>query len=114
VASDRQRKHDAADIGARGRPTSLNLWLRPSEQIALRVSDCDVAQVKINIDKARVAARDKDRTKTSEDRIVELSARTLAKKWTSPRGAGSPGENAPAVSVHTRLSSLKGISSPAT
>lgn len=43
--------------------------LRPSEQIALRLTDCDVAQGKKN-DKARVAARDKDRTKTSEDRIV--------------------------------------------
>jgi hypothetical protein len=39
--------------------------LRPREQIALRVTDCDVAQGKVEIDKARVAARDKDRTKTS-------------------------------------------------
>lgn len=51
--------------------------LRPSEQIALRVTDCDVTQGKIKIDKARVAARDKDRTKTSEDRIVELCPRAL-------------------------------------
>jgi integrase len=50
---------------------------RPSEQIALRVTDCDVAQGKIKIDKARVVARDKDRTKTSEDRIVELRPRAL-------------------------------------
>jgi integrase len=41
------------------------------------VTDCDVAQGKIKIDKARVAARDKDRTKTSEDRIVELCPRAL-------------------------------------
>ena len=51
--------------------------LRPSEQIALRVTDCDIAQGKIKIDKARVAARDKDRTKTSEDRIVELCPRAV-------------------------------------
>ena len=51
--------------------------LRPSEQIALRVTDCDVAQGKIKIERARVVARDKDRTKTSEDRIVELCPRAL-------------------------------------
>ena len=51
--------------------------LRPSEEIALRVTDCDVSQGKIKIDKARVVARDKDRTKTSEDRIVELRPRAL-------------------------------------
>jgi integrase len=51
--------------------------LRPSEQIAVRVTDCDIAQGKIKIDKARVVARDKDRTKTSEDRIVELCPRAL-------------------------------------
>jgi integrase len=51
--------------------------LRPSEQIALLVSDCDVAQGKISVTKARVMARDKDRTKTSEDRLVELCPRAL-------------------------------------
>ena len=39
--------------------------LRPSEQIALRITDCDVAQSKIKIEKARVVARGKDRTKTA-------------------------------------------------
>src|SRR6185437_14192507 len=51
--------------------------LRPSEQIALLVSDCDVGQGKIKVTKARVAARDKDRTKTNEDRLVELCPRAL-------------------------------------
>ncbi len=51
--------------------------LRPSEQIALLVSDCDIAQGKISISKARVMARDKDRTKTSTDRLVELCPRAL-------------------------------------
>ena len=51
--------------------------LRPSEQIALQVSDCDLSQAKINVTKARVMARDKDRTKTSEDRLVELCPRAL-------------------------------------
>jgi len=41
------------------------------------VTDCDVAQGKVKIDKARVVARDKDRTKTSEDRIIELCPRAL-------------------------------------
>jgi integrase len=43
--------------------------LRSSEQI---VSGCDVAQGNISVTKARVIARDKDRTKTSEDPLVEL------------------------------------------
>jgi len=51
--------------------------LRPSEQIALLVSDCDIGQGKIKISKARVAGRDKDRTKTSEDRMVDLCPRAL-------------------------------------
>jgi integrase len=51
--------------------------LRPSEQIALFVSDCDLVKGTIAITKARVMARDKDRTKTSEDRIVQLCPRAL-------------------------------------
>jgi integrase len=51
--------------------------LRPSEQIALLVSDCDVVHSKISVTKARVMARDKDRTKTSLDRLVELWPRAL-------------------------------------
>jgi integrase len=51
--------------------------LRPSEQIALLVADCDLNQAKISITKARVMGRDNDRTKTSEDRLVELCPRAL-------------------------------------
>ena len=51
--------------------------LRPSEQIALRITDCDLVHGKISVTKARVMARDKDRTKTSEDRLVELCPRAL-------------------------------------
>jgi integrase len=51
--------------------------LRPSEQIALLVSDCDLAKRTIAITKARVMARDKDRTKTSEERTIALCPRAL-------------------------------------
>jgi integrase len=51
--------------------------LRPSEQIALTVDDCDLSQGKLVVSKARVMKRDKDRTKTGEDRIVELCPRAL-------------------------------------
>ena len=51
--------------------------LRPSEQIALLVADCDLVKGTIAITKARVMARDKDRTKTHEDRIVVLCPRAL-------------------------------------
>jgi integrase len=51
--------------------------LRPSEQIALLVSDCNLVKGTLAITKARVMARDKDRTKTSEDRIVQLCPRAL-------------------------------------
>jgi integrase len=51
--------------------------LRPSEQVALLISDCDLVQAKISVSKARVDGRDKDRTKTSEDRLVELGPRAL-------------------------------------
>lgn len=51
--------------------------LRPSEEIALLVSDCDLVHGTISVTKAVVMGRSKDRTKTSEDRIVELSPRAL-------------------------------------
>jgi integrase len=51
--------------------------LRPSEQIALLVSDCDLAKETIAVTKARVMARGKDRTKTSEDRTVALCPRAV-------------------------------------
>ncbi len=51
--------------------------LRPSEEIALEVDDCDLAQGTILVSKARVMRRDNDRTKTSEERLVELCPRAL-------------------------------------
>jgi integrase len=51
--------------------------LRPSEQIALKISDVDLVRGTIGVTKARVMKRDKDRTKTSEDRIVELCPRAV-------------------------------------
>jgi len=52
--------------------------LRQSEQIALRVRECDLQQGTITVRHVIVLGRDKDRTKTSEDRTVELCPRALA------------------------------------
>jgi integrase len=51
--------------------------LRPSEQIALLVTDFDERKGVLRITKARVLRRDKDRTKTQEDRNVDLTPRAL-------------------------------------
>jgi integrase len=51
--------------------------LRPSEQIVLLVSDCDIGQGKVSITKGRVMSRDMDRTKTCTDRLIELCPRAL-------------------------------------
>ena len=51
--------------------------LRPSEQIALLVTDYDARRAVLSVTKARVLRRDKDRTKTLEDRDVELCPRAL-------------------------------------
>jgi len=51
--------------------------LRPSEQIALLVTDYDPRRAVLSVTKARVLRRDKDRTKTQEDRDVELCPRAL-------------------------------------
>jgi integrase len=51
--------------------------LRPSEQIALLVTDYDARRAVLSVTKARVLRRDKDRTKTQEDRDVELCLRAL-------------------------------------
>lgn len=51
--------------------------LRPSEQIALLVTDYDARKGVLSVTKARVLRRDKDRTKTQEDRDVELCPRAL-------------------------------------
>jgi integrase len=52
--------------------------LRPSEQIALVVSDYDAVNGVLSITKARVAGINRDRTKISEDRRVELCPRARA------------------------------------
>jgi len=51
--------------------------MRPSEEIALLVSDCDLVGGTVKVNKARVQSRDKDRTKTNVDRSVELCPRAL-------------------------------------
>jgi integrase len=51
--------------------------LRPSEEIAVEVEDCNLTTGKMKINKARVMSRDKDRTKTSVDRTLELCPRAL-------------------------------------
>jgi len=52
--------------------------LRPSEQIALVVSDYDHANGVVSITKARVQGFQRDVTKTGEDRRVELCPRAIA------------------------------------
>jgi integrase len=51
--------------------------LRPSEQIALVLTDLDVKHGIISISKARVSGVDRCKTKTGEDRRVELCPRAL-------------------------------------
>jgi integrase len=67
----------AFDYGYRDHPPLLQR-LRPSEQIALLVTDYDARRAVLSVTKARVLRRDKDRTKTQEDRDVELCPRALA------------------------------------
>jgi integrase len=52
--------------------------LRPSEQVALVLSDIDLAHGFISVNKARVSGVDRDKTKTSEDRRVHLCPRALS------------------------------------
>jgi len=47
------------------------------QQIALLVTDYDARRGALSVTKARVLRRDKDRTKTQEDRYVELCPRAL-------------------------------------
>jgi integrase len=51
--------------------------LRPSEQIALVMSDVDLEQGTLSVNKACVAGVDRDCTKTGEDRCVHLCLRAL-------------------------------------
>jgi len=52
--------------------------LRPSEQIALLVTDYDRSHGALSVTKARVAGVDKDVTKTGNDRRIALSPRAAA------------------------------------
>ena len=52
--------------------------LRPSEEIALLVTDYDAAHGVLSITKARVNGIDKDVTKTGEDRRIVLCPRAIA------------------------------------
>ena len=51
--------------------------LRPSEEIALLVSDYDRDRSELHITKARVLRRDKDRPKNGEERTIELCGRAI-------------------------------------
>jgi integrase len=52
--------------------------LRPSEEIALKVSDFDKTHGTLSVTKARVYGIDKNTTKTHEDRVIELQPRAIA------------------------------------
>jgi integrase len=51
--------------------------LRQSEQVALEVGDCDPVNGTISITKALVLSREKNRTKTNQDREINLCPRAL-------------------------------------
>lgn len=51
--------------------------LRQSEQFALQVTDYDPAEGIVKIDKAWVLGREKNRTKTNQDRVIALCPRAL-------------------------------------
>jgi integrase len=52
--------------------------LRQSEQISLRLSDCDLMKGTIHIHQVVVLGRHKDRPKNNEERTVELCPRALS------------------------------------
>src|SRR5256884_7724762 len=51
---------------------------RQSEQISLRLPDCDLTRGTIRIHQVVVLGREKDRPKNNEERTVELCPRALA------------------------------------
>ena len=65
--------------------------LRPSEQIALVLSDIDLVQGIISVNKAQVSGVDRDKTKTSEDRRPIVPSRAIRSKTTSPSSRISRG-----------------------
>jgi integrase len=52
--------------------------MRPSEEIALVLSDLDLVNGIVSVNKARVAGIDRDQTKTGDDRRITLCPRALA------------------------------------
>ena len=52
--------------------------LRPSEQIALVLADLDLENGLVSVNKARVSGVDRCKTKTGEDRRIQLSPRALS------------------------------------
>ncbi len=52
--------------------------LRQSDEIGLRTAQCDLVKGTVKICETVVLGQDKDRTKTNEDRTVELCPRALA------------------------------------
>lgn len=63
--------------------------LRPSEQIALVLSDIDLVNGVISVNKARVSGVDRDKTKTCEDRRVHLCPRAVGVE-TTPSSSSDP------------------------
>ena len=52
--------------------------MRPSEEIALALSDLDLVHGTVSVNKSRVAGIDRDQTKTGDDRRITLCPRALA------------------------------------
>jgi integrase len=52
--------------------------MRPSEEVALVLSDIDLVNGIVSVKEARVAGIDRDRTKTGDDRRITLCPRALA------------------------------------
>jgi integrase len=86
--------------------------LRPSGQIALLETDYDARRGVLSVTKARVLRRDKDRTKTQEDRDVELCPRGL--EVLRPTGFSAGNTSRPAKSTISISSSWKTAARSAT
>lgn len=70
-------RHDWGDAQANYDEFRFFTGLRPSEEIALLVSDYDAARGTLAVTKARVDGVDKDSTKTADDRRIVLSPRAV-------------------------------------
>ena len=64
--------------------------LRPSEEIALVVTDYDAAHGVLSITKARVLGIDKDVTKTGEDRRIRRARQIHRKRYIRPHSHSAP------------------------